>query len=66
MQKDVKTAEERAGKPEKASAREGKADRDEGRVSFKQKLPEMKEKASDQAKAKPAVETVKNKAQEIA
>ena len=66
MQKDVKTAEERAGNPEKASAREGKTDRDEGRVSFKQKLPEMKEKATEQAKAKPAVETVKNKAQEIA
>ena len=65
MQKDVKTAEERAGNPEKASAREGKADRDEGRVSFKQKLPEMKEKAAEQAKATPAAETVKKKAQEI-
>ena len=46
MQKDVKTAEERAASPEKAAARGDKADRDEGRVSFKQKLPEMKEKAS--------------------
>ena len=65
MQKDVKTAEERAGNPEKASAREGKADRDEGRVSFKQKLPEMKEKAAEQAKATPVAETVKKKTQEI-
>ena len=66
MQKDVKTAEERAGNPEKASAREGKADRDEGRVSFKQKLPEMKEKAAEQTKANPVAENAKKKAQEIA
>ena len=66
MQKDVKTAEERAGNPEKASAREGKTDRDEGRVSFKLKLPEMKEKAAEQTKANPVAENAKKKAQEIA
>ncbi len=66
MQKDVKTAEERAGNPEKAAVRGDKADCDEGRVSFKQKLPEMKEKAAEQTKATPAAETVKKKAQEIA
>ena len=66
MQKDVKTAEERAANPEKAVAREDKADRDEGRVSFKQKLPEMKEKAAEQTKANPVAENAKKKAQEIA
>ena len=66
MQKDVKTAEERAGNPEKAAAREDKADRDEGRVSFKQKLPEMKEKAAEQTKANPVAENAQKKAQEIA
>ncbi len=42
------------------------ADRDEGRVSFKQKLPEMKEKAAEQTKANPVAENAKKKAQEIA
>lgn len=51
---------------DKAGAREGKAGRDEGRVSFKQKLPEMKEKAAEQTKANPVAENAKKKAQEIA
>ena len=50
----------------RAVAREDKADRDEGRVSFKQKLPEMKEKAAEQTKANPVAENAKKKAQEIA
>ena len=42
-----------------------KGERDEGRVSFKQNLPEMKEKAAEQAKANPVAENVKKKSQEI-
>ena len=38
----------------------------EGRVSFKQKLPEMKEKAAEQTKANPVAENARKKAQEIA